>query len=221
LGKNLNTKYYSHLRQDLVDLVEGAENKILEIGCGEGITGGELKRVGKAKEVVGVEMFEPAALKAEERLDKIILGDIEVISLPYPDGYFDYIILGDVVEHLSDPWATLKQLKRYLSSTGFVIASIPNITYWKILKDLILFDKWEYVEEGILDRTHLRFFTKKSLIELFQGSGLLIKDLIPRTSPRFIIKLGIFVTLGWLKRFCTAGYLIKARKNENRVEDLI
>lgn len=212
MERNVNTKYYSHLRQDLIDLVEGRGNKILEIGCGEGITGGELKRIGKAKEVVGVEKFEPAALKAQERLDKIIVGDIQTISFPYPDGYFDYIILGDVLEHLFDPWDSLKQLKRYLSSSGFVIASIPNITYWKILRDLILFDKWEYVEEGILDRTHLRFFTKKSINELFEGSGLVIKELNRHASPRFIIKLVIFVTLGWLERFFSAGYLIKASR---------
>jgi len=215
LKRNKDVKYYSYLRQDLIDLVEGKGNKILDVGCGEGITGAELKRIGKAKEIVGVEVFEPVALKAKERLDKVIWGDIQRISLSYPEGYFDYIILGDVLEHFSDPWNTLKELKRYLSSSGFVIASIPNITYWEILKDLILFDRWEYVDAGILDRTHLRFFTKKSLIELFQGSGLVIKELIHHIPPRFINKLGVLVTLGGLKRFFTAGYLIKARKNEN------
>lgn len=211
MDNNRDPKYYSYLRQDLVDMVEGIGNKILEVGCGEGFTGSEFKRTGKAKEVIGVEIFEPAALKAKERLDKIIVGDIQVISLPYPDRYFDYIIFGDVLEHLSDPWGTLRKLKRYLSSSGFVIASIPNITYWEILKDMIFLDKWEYVDAGILDRTHLRFFTRKSLIDLFQGSGLEIKELIHHIPSRFINKIGNLVTLGGLKRFFTAGYFIKAR----------
>ncbi len=211
MDNNRDPKYYSYLRQDLVDIVEGIGNKILEVGCGEGFTGSELKRIGKAKEVIGVEIFGPAAFKAKERLDKVIVGDIQVISLPFPDRYFDYIIFGDVLEHLSDPWSTLRKLKRYLSSSGFVIASIPNLTYWEILKDIIFLDKWEYVDSGILDRTHLRFFTRKSLIDLFQGSGLEIKELIHHIPPRFINKIGNLVTLGGLKRFFTAGYFIKAR----------
>jgi len=215
LERNKDLKYYSYLRQDLINLVEGRGNKILEIGCGEGITGAELKRISKAKEVVGVEVFEPAALKAEERLDQVIIGDIQVIPLPFSDGYFDYIVLGDVLEHLYDPWKTLKHLKTYLSSSGFIIASLPNISYWEILKDLILFDRWEYVEAGILDKTHLRFFTQRSLIKLFEESGLIIKKLIPQIPPRFINRFGISLTLGGFKRIFTAGYLIKAGKNEN------
>ncbi|KPL04541.1 MAG: hypothetical protein AMJ90_00390 [candidate division Zixibacteria bacterium SM23_73_2] len=213
LERTKSTQYYSHLRQDLIDMIEGQRNKILDIGCGKGITGSELKRIGKAKEVVGVEKFEPAALEAKLKLDKVIVGDIQTELLPYTEGYFDYIILGDVLEHLLDPGDTLKKLKKYLSAKGFLIASIPNVSYWRILKDLIFFDKWEYVEEGILDKTHLRFFTKKSLIELFRESDLVIKDLIPNTSKRFISKLLIIFSLGLLNRFLTSGYLIKAARN--------
>ena len=212
MTRNKDIKYYSHLRQEIIALVEGEGNKILDIGCGEGITGAELKRVGRAKEVIGVEICEPVALKAKEILDNVIVGDFQTISLSYPEGFFDYIILGDVLEHLSDPWKTLKKLKRYLSSTGYIIASIPNISYWEVLKDLILFDRWNYVDAGILDETHLRFFTRKSIVELFESSGLIIIELIPHIPVCFVNKLGIIITLGSLKRFFTAGYLIKASK---------
>ncbi len=70
------------------------------------------------------------------------------------------IILADVVEHLIDPWRVIKQLSRFLSRESFLIASIPNIRHWRVLKDLILFDKWEYQEAGILGEGHLRFFTQ-------------------------------------------------------------
>lgn len=211
MERNENPKYYSYLRLELVDLIEGTGNKILEIGCGEGFTGAELKSTGKAKEVIGIEIFEPAAVKAKEKLDGVIVGDIQMMTLPYPEWYFDYIIFGDVLEHLSDPWSTLKRLRRHLSSSGFAVASIPNIAYWEILKDLIIFDKWAYIDAGILDRTHLRFFTRRSIIDLFQESGFDIVKLIHHTPPRSINRIGNLVTIGALRRFFTAGYFIKAR----------
>ena len=209
--KEKNNNYYSLIRHDLIQMIEGNGNKILDVGCGEGQTGWFLKKSGKAREVVGIELNEDAAKRAEGRLDKVIHGDVEKLALPFQTGYFDYIIFGDVLEHLSDPWNTLKRLKRHLSSSGFAVASIPNIAYWEILKDLIFFDKWAYIDAGILDRTHLRFFTEKSLIDLFEGSGFEIKELIHHIPPRFINKIGNLVTLGSLKRFFTAGYFIKAR----------
>jgi len=210
--KEKNGNYYSHIRHDLIQMVEGNSNKILDIGCGEGQTGWALKKSGKAKEVVGIELVEGPAKRAESRLDKVIHGDVEEITLSFQPEYFDYIILADVVEHLIDPWRVIKQLSSFLNREGFLIASIPNIGHWRILKDLILFDKWEYQKEGILDKAHLRFFTKGGIVEMMREAGFEVESIRARRSMGTKAKLVDFVTLGRFRKFFESVYIIKCRK---------
>jgi len=210
--KEKNNKYYSHIRHELIQMVEGSGNKILDIGCGEGQTGWVLKESGKAREVVGIELNEDAAKRAEGRLDKVIIGDVEKIIFSFQPEYFDYIILGDVVEHLIDPWRMIKQLSQFLTREGFLIVSIPNIGYWRVLKDLILFDKWEYQEEGILDKAHLRFFTKRSMIGMMNKAGFELESIVARRSMGIKAKLFNLFTLGIFRKFFESVYVIKGRK---------
>jgi len=212
LYKEKDNDYYSHIRDDLIQMIEGEGNRILDIGCGEGHTGWTLKKSGKAKEVVGIELIEGPAQIAESRLDKVIQGNVEDMTLPFQSEYFDYIILADVVEHLIDPWRVIKELSRFLSRKGFLIASIPNIGYWRVLKDLILFDKWEYQKEGILDRTHLRFFTKKSMMAMMKEAGLEVEVIKDRRSEGTKAKLFNLVTLGIFRKYFESAYIIKCRK---------
>ncbi len=207
-----NGNYYSLIRHDLIQMIEGNNNKILDVGCGDGQTGWALKKSGKAEEVVGIELVEGPAKRAENRLDKVIHGDVEKITLSFQPEYFDYIILGDVVEHLIDPWRVIKQLSQFLSRDGCLIASIPNIGYWRVLKDLILFDKWEYQKEGILDKGHLRFFTKKSMVEMMRDAGFEVESIKARRSPGTKARLFNLVTLGIFRKFFESAYIIKGRK---------
>jgi ubiquinone/menaquinone biosynthesis C-methylase UbiE len=207
-----NGNYYSLIRHDLIQMIEGNNNKILEVGCGDGQTGWALKKSGKAKEVVGIELVEGPAKRAEKRLDKVIQGDVEEITLPFHPEYFDYIIMGDVIEHLIDPWSTLKKMSQFLSSRGYLIASIPNISYWKVLADLILLDKWEYQPAGILDKTHLRFFTRGTISKMFTECGFKIELIVSVGSTRTITRLLNLITFNMLRRFFVAKYLIKAKK---------
>jgi len=209
-GKNHN--YYSLVRHDLIQMIEGNGNKILDVGCGEGQTGWVLKNTGKAREVVGIELNENAAKSAEGKLDKVIHGDVEKLSLPFQAEYFDYVILADVVEHLVDPWQVVKRLSLFLHGEGFLIVSIPNIGYWRVLKDLILFDQWEYQAEGILDKAHLRFFTKRSMIEMMNKTGFEVESIIARKSPGIKARLFNLFTLGIFRRFFESAYIIKYRK---------
>jgi SAM-dependent methyltransferase len=204
--------YYSHVREDLINLISGKDNRILDIGCGVGETGKMLKKMGKAKEVVGIEMQEEIALKAKEQLDKVICGDIEKMVLPFEDEYFDYIIMGDVIEHLIDPWETIRKLRRYLSESGYLLASTPNIAYWRVLRDLVVFDMWEYQKAGILDNCHLRFFTRKTILKLFEETGYEVRSMLPGRSNTFKFRIFNFLTMGILKRFFALGYLIKAQR---------
>lgn len=107
---------------------------------------------------------------AAKKLDKVLTGTVEEKLAEVPDGYFDTIIFADVLEHLREPAATLIAARAKLAAGGEIVASIPNVRHWSVVKEL-LEGKWDYRNEGILDRTHLRFFTRKGVMELFEQAG--------------------------------------------------
>ena len=120
-------EYYGGERPEMLRFIPGSARTILDIGCGQGKFGAQLIQLGK--EVWGVEPFEEAALIAAGHLSKVLIGKIEDVIDSIPDSHFDIIILNDVIEHLIDPWGTIKDLKIKLKSDGKIIASIPNIRY--------------------------------------------------------------------------------------------
>jgi len=123
--------------------------------------------------LIGIEIYQPAAQKALEYYDRVFVGDIETLNLTY-QSYFDYVICGDILEHLIDPWLVVQKIHIWLKTQGLVITSIPNIRYWQFLIDLIFKGKWEYQAEGLLDQTHLRFFTRKAACQLFTENSFQI-----------------------------------------------
>lgn len=182
-------------------------NKVLELGCGDGATLLELKKINKASFVAGIDIMD---FQQDNYLDKFTLADIEVIDdLPFPKEYFDVIICADVLEHLKDPWEATKKVVWYLKKDGIFIASIPNIREIKTLYDLIINNDFKYVEAGILDKTHLRFFCKKNMIDLFNSSDLKIKNIlrIPNTLSKKRILLN-FISFGLFREFFVTQYLI-------------
>lgn len=199
---------------NIIEFVRDGDNKILEIGCGEGNSGKALKEQGKAVEVVGVEKVHEIAEIAKTKIDKVICSDVEVVKLPFSQGYFDYVILGDVLEHLYDPWTVVSNLGRYLKRGGYVIASIPNIRNWRIVRDVVLKGEWNYWHEGLLDDTHLRFFTKKSMIRLFESRDFVVSRIIPRFKflPRSKHKTINNFTFGLFEDFLTRQYIVEARR---------
>jgi 2-polyprenyl-3-methyl-5-hydroxy-6-metoxy-1,4-benzoquinol methylase len=160
--------YYSREKSRIASLVPEGPNVILDVGCAAGHLGRKLRELNKVDELVGVEIFQPAAAEAEKHYDAVHQGDVEVLSLPYQE-YFDFVICGDILEHLRDPWAMLSRIYGWLKEDGTLICSIPNVRYWRILRDLIIFRKWEYIEAGILDNTHLRFFTRSSFTKILKS----------------------------------------------------
>jgi 2-polyprenyl-3-methyl-5-hydroxy-6-metoxy-1,4-benzoquinol methylase len=173
--------YYLGSRDDLIRLIPAGTRKILEIGCAAGMTGRTLKRLG-FEEVVGVELVEDAARKAQAFYDLVITGDVEKMQLPYEKGHFDCILYGDVLEHLIDPWRLLRQHNLLLCPGGAIICSVPNVRHYRHMKKLFLRGEWEYRERGILDRTHLRFFTVKSIRAMVEDAGFEITTMIKRPS---------------------------------------
>jgi 2-polyprenyl-3-methyl-5-hydroxy-6-metoxy-1,4-benzoquinol methylase/Tfp pilus assembly protein PilF len=171
--------YYGSARPELQCHVPQRAKRILDVGCGEGAFGHSLKARG-AKEVVGIETVEAAWKRAKNVLDNALLGDIEKIELPYEDGYFDCITCCDVLEHLVDPAAALRKLSRVLAPDGQFVISIPNVRFFQVVEALA-HGRWPYGDSGILDRTHLRFFTKVELPALIDDAGLDLRSLQPLT----------------------------------------
>jgi len=209
--------YFSSIRWDIIEFVRDGDNKILEIGCGEGNTGKVLKEQGKAVEVIGIEKISEAARIAETKIDKVLCADVETIELPFDEGYFDYVIIGDVLEHLYDPWSLVNKLGHYIKKGGYIIASIPNIRNWRVIKSLALKGEWNYSSEGLLDDTHLRFFTKKSILKLFSSKDFFVHRLIPKFEFRPTYKSDIIkpfnnITLGLFEDFLAFQYIFIARK---------
>ncbi|MBH50264.1 MAG: hypothetical protein CMG69_05905 [Candidatus Marinimicrobia bacterium] len=170
-----NKEYFEFSRPEIQALVNPNSQKILDVGCASGMFGSQIKEKLSA-EVWGIEPVEEIGEKAKEVIDKVFIGRIEDHICQLPDKYFDSIIFSDVLEHLEDPYSILDIIKEKLSNDGEIIASIPNVRHWSVLKGL-LEGKWEYQDAGILDRTHLRFFTKSSIKKMFQNAGYKITNI--------------------------------------------
>lgn len=169
--------YYEQTRPEVEHLIPPGVRTLLDVGCGSGALGAALKRRGPI-EVVGVELDAAAGERARRVLDRIHLGDIESLELPYGTDTFDCIVLADILEHLRDPWGLLKRLVPLLRVRGRLIASLPNVRHWSVLRGL-LEGEWTYLPAGILDRGHLRFFTRASGRALFEAAGLTVIEVQP------------------------------------------
>ncbi len=197
--------YFIIIRYDIIDLIPNNCTNVLEIGCGNGNTLLKLKILTKAQYIAGVDIVD---LEQEKLLDSFLKLNIENENLPYHEDFFDVIICGDVLEHLIDPWSTVSKLKNYLKPQGVLIASIPNFREIKNLFSIFFRGDFKYVNAGILDITHLRFFCKKNIVELFLNAGFEIEKVTFKLSPKR--NLLHILTLGLLKNFIIPQYLVVA-----------
>ena len=167
--------YYRNARPDLAMFVSPSARRVLDVGCGGGDFGRLLKSRG-VKEVHGIESVERACEIARKTLDGAVLGSIEDMELPYEDGYFDCITFGDVLEHLVEPAAALRKVARVLADDGFILMSIPNARFYAVV-GMLGNGRWQYADSGIMDRTHLRFFTAYEMRELVKDAGLEVLEI--------------------------------------------
>jgi 2-polyprenyl-3-methyl-5-hydroxy-6-metoxy-1,4-benzoquinol methylase len=138
-----------------------------EFGCGCGGFSALLKaRLGV--ESWAVEVDETAAQEASRKLDRVLCADAHASIARIPDNHFDCILFFDVLEHLVDLYSLLLAVKPKLTTAGVIVASIPNIRYYRAFLKLVVHGDWHYEDQGIMDRTHLRFFTRKSIINTFE-----------------------------------------------------
>ena len=163
-------EYSTFIRDEIIELIDVEKEKpirVLEIGCACGATLLKIKSKYKNAEIYGIELDEHSAKIAKCFAD-VRAENIENANLSYEEEFFDYIICADVLEHLYDPSLVLKNLKKYLKKDGQIIASIQNVMHYSVIKDL-LGGNWSYKDSGILDRTHVRFFTINEIANLFHN----------------------------------------------------
>lgn len=162
--------YYGNPRVEMLPFIPGDARTVLDVGCGDGSFGARLREV-PGREVWGIEIVESAARAASARIDRVLLGDVGALIDTLPQRHFDAIVFNDVLEHLVDPYTVLERSRSRLSEKGVVVSSIPNVRYFPSLFELAIHGQWEYEESGILDRTHLRFFTSSSIRRMYERLG--------------------------------------------------
>lgn len=161
--------YYDQNRAELIDLLPRPLGRVLDVGCGNGRAAGPLRRRG-AERIVGIEVHAPAAELAREAYDAVHEGRVEDV-LPDLAERFDTILCYDVLEHLVDPAAMLSALGDLAEPGARLHASVPNARHWTLLRDLALRGTFGYASAGHRDDTHLRWFTRRDLVELLEATG--------------------------------------------------
>jgi SAM-dependent methyltransferase len=179
--KNKAPAYFSGARLDLVRrLPKDPSASILEVGCGTGATGAVALASGRAQRYVGIELFEIAAADARKVLTEVITGDVERLELNFGPTEFDALIMSEVLEHLIEPQRTLQKLARSLRPGALVLASSPNISHWRVVRELIE-GRFNLADQGVFDRTHMRWFTPSTFASMFEDAGLKVESLGPVT----------------------------------------
>jgi 2-polyprenyl-3-methyl-5-hydroxy-6-metoxy-1,4-benzoquinol methylase len=213
--------YFNGVRHDLFQLIpDDPPGRVLEIGAGEGSTLVALKQSGKAREVVGVELVAiPGGGQNRREIDRFIIADVEHQNLDLEPDSFDVVICGDVLEHLRDPWNALLYLGGFLRPGGVFVISLPNILYWRAFVRIVMGD-FRYGRAGVLDRSHLRFFCRKNMINLVRSAGLGVLQIEPsflRHQALWYDRIMNALTLGLGERFLAQQYLIVAAKSDDGI----
>jgi 2-polyprenyl-3-methyl-5-hydroxy-6-metoxy-1,4-benzoquinol methylase len=165
-----DSDYYTMFKWWMLPHIQDGPNVILDLGCASGIMGRKLLEAGKAREMVGAEIFPAAAAEAEKTYRKVYVGDVEEMELDYKN-YFDYVICGDVLEHLKDPYKVMQRIYKWLKPGGKLLVCLPNVRNYHVVRDLVFHGRWEYVAAGVMDKTHLRFFTLSSCRSMVEEAG--------------------------------------------------
>lgn len=196
--------------------VPAKARRVLDVGCGAGAFARGLREerlaLGQQLEVWGLELAPDAAAQAAGTLDRVLVGTVEDTIEQLPAAHFDCICCNDVLEHLAWPERALRGLRGKLAPGGVVVASIPNVRFFGNVWDLVVHGAWSYADEGILDRTHLRFFTRSSMRELFDAAGYRLlrqEGINPTHAWRFrlvdTLSLGRWHDMRYLQFACVAA----------------
>jgi O-antigen biosynthesis protein len=167
--------YYEHARPELLELFVHEPRRLLDVGCGAGGASAEAKRRWPSVETIGIETVAGVAEISRARVDRVICASAETLEFS-ANGIeaVDAVLLGDVLEHLVDPWSFLRRLRAILVPGATVAASVPNAANLWLIEELAS-GRFEYEEEGLLDATHLRFFSRATIERMFVEAGYRIE----------------------------------------------
>jgi 2-polyprenyl-3-methyl-5-hydroxy-6-metoxy-1,4-benzoquinol methylase len=168
----LNTRPYGGHERLLA--LAGSPDRALDVGCSTGYLARRL--VERGTTVVGIELDERAAAAASDVCEQVLVGDVETMELPFPPESFDVVLCGDLVEHLRDPELFLERVRPLIRPKGRIVLTTPNVANWAMRLGLLA-GRWRYTDRGILDRSHVHLFTKKTLIETLERAGYELVEL--------------------------------------------
>ena len=192
----MEATHYTSERKELLTYVPKNKKFVLDVGCSSGNFSAMLKRETNCT-IHGIEFNEQAAKLAQQKIDQVFIGDALDRLTDIADNQYDLVTMNDVLEHMINPELFLQKLRSKLAKKGEIFAVVPNIRYYKALNH-ILYDKdFKYEKEGIFDQTHLRFFTKKSILRMFLDCGY-------EKIEYFGIN-GSHSLTPWIKNFLTLG----------------
>jgi 2-polyprenyl-3-methyl-5-hydroxy-6-metoxy-1,4-benzoquinol methylase len=212
-----DTIYFSTVRTELINLANIQDHQtILEIGAAGGDTLIAIKKSHPSIKATGIELFElPNSNQRNPIIDEFIVGSIEELENPVFLNHFDVIIIGDVLEHLLDPWKTIDKLTHWLKLGGKLIVSTPNVRDVETLYKIVVKGDFQYGRSGVLDKTHLRFFCKKNIVDLVTSPSLALERIttnfkeIMLPSKRRVVNT---ITLGLFEEFLATQYFTVSRK---------
>jgi SAM-dependent methyltransferase len=200
--------YHANPRVEITSFLRDAPGTVLDIGCGGGSTGRLVKEKFPGTRVIGVEINAAAAEHAQRILDRVIRAGIDDVDPARDlDGEtISTVLLLDVLEHLYDPWRALQRINGWLAPGTRVIASVPNVRNLHTMSELAG-GRFEYAQNGVLDITHVRFFTRTSVRSMFEQTGFVVEALDPLTQPEFIDEIVVHRQPGRLvTRTMSVGY---------------
>ncbi len=210
---------YRKERGEVIDRIPAGANRILDIGCGKGTMGRGIRTRWGEVHLVGIERDPSRAFEARAYYDRVIEADAGAWIPDFEDESFDAIILADVLEHVENPSALLRRYVPYLASHGVLVLSVPNIRYHEVLEELAQ-GRFDYQEQGILDRSHLRFFTRKSLVELLESAGLQVEAIAANVSTEYTRMSGELAERSQPRMDIDLGPIILKRQSPEDIRDL-
>jgi SAM-dependent methyltransferase len=207
-------EYFQYSREELRPYLPAKSSRALEIGCGEGAFWKNFS-YGPDHEVWGVEPNAQAAARAESKAHRVFNALFDDCHEKIPDEYFDLVVCNDVIEHMPDHDLFFRRIIEKMAPGAYLVGSLPNIRFYRTLRQLILRKDWSYTDSGVLDRTHLRFFTRKSMERAFHENGFVIEALGGINPPRafkvsFILFNIMMLGSAWDSRY--PQYAFRLRK---------
>ncbi|HXO40900.1 MAG TPA: class I SAM-dependent methyltransferase [Thermoanaerobaculia bacterium] len=227
--------YFNYPRLDLLEMLPtGAGLRLVELGAGDGATLRAAKARGIASYTVGIDIVDPTdgesaggrgqtdrddgadgidRVDRVDRVDRFVVGNVEAMELDLPLDHFDAVLCADVLEHLIDPWEVVRRLARHLRPGGVFLSSIPNMRNHRALAQIVLRGDFHYAEAGLLDRSHLRFFCRRNIRDLFLQAGLAVEAMESNMGAYGLRHRAInLLTGGLLREFFVLQYRTRARK---------